>query len=149
MRFNWPMKLGPDYTPDLETLFRWSVSSRKSLLPSQIPVTRSAKPIQGCVQCEKVKRGGGFVRERRLGVGLCNRDERGGRSLCKWVLENGLRKIFRKPFSIFYLRIFRSKDKWFPLTFILQRNKRPKMMKIFYGKHFTSKQTEPNCKLCI
>ncbi|GMY21291.1 hypothetical protein FCV25MIE_16532, partial [Fagus crenata] len=27
------MKLRPDYTPDLETLFRWSVSSRKSLLP--------------------------------------------------------------------------------------------------------------------
>ena len=33
----------------------------------------------------------------------------------------------------------------FSVDSILQRNKRPKMMKTFYGEHFTSKQTEPKC----
>ena len=33
----------------------------------------------------------------------------------------------------------------FSVDSILQRIKRPKMMKTFYGEHFTSKQTEPKC----
>jgi hypothetical protein len=55
-------------------------------------------------------------------------------------------KIFRKPFSSIYKAIFRSTYKFFPLTSILQRPKRPKMLKTFYGKRFTSKQTEPESK---
>ena len=51
--------------------------------------------------------------------------------------------FFRKPFSSIYKAIFRSKYKFFPLTSILQRPKRPKILKTFYGKRFTSKQTEP------
>jgi hypothetical protein len=38
---------------------------------------------------------------------------------------------------------FLVKDKQFPLTLILQRKKHPQMMKTFYGKYFTLKQTEP------
>ena len=33
----------------------------------------------------------------------------------------------------------------FSVDSILQRIKRPKMMKTFYGEHFTSKQMEPKC----
>ena len=63
-------------------------SDQIRLRPSRSPVTRSAKP-----QCEKVEIGGGFVRERRWGVGLCDRDERGGRGFVlmtfgKWFTEN-------------------------------------------------------------
>jgi hypothetical protein len=69
-----------------------------------------------------------------------SRDSREMRSVF-WKMVYG--KIFRKPFSSIYITIFRSNYKRFPLTLVLQRNKRPKMMKTFYGKRFTSKQTEP------
>ena len=71
------------------------------------------------------------------------------------VLENGLRKKKKicKPFSHFFLKDFPFKDKQFTLTFILQRNKHLQMMKTFYEKCFTSKQTEPkgdmSKKTCI
>ena len=91
------------------------------------------KSREGVDLCEREDWGWVCATEMREGVGVCANE------FWKMVYE----KFFRKPFSIFYLGIFRSKDKRFPLTFILQRNKRPKMMKIFYGKRFTSKQTEP------
>ena len=53
------------------------------------------------------------------------------------------RKKFCKPFSLFSSVIFRSICIRFPLTSVLQRPKCPKMLKTFYEKHFTSKQTEP------
>jgi hypothetical protein len=62
-----------------------------------------------------------------------------------WKMVYG--KIFRKPFSSIYKAIFRSNFKPFPLTSVLQRPKRPKMLKTFYGKRFTSKQTEPKLQL--
>jgi hypothetical protein len=59
-----------------------------------------------------------------------------------WKMVYG--KIFRKPFSLFYTAIFRSIYVDFLLTSVLQRPKRPKMLKTFYRKRFTSKQTETN-----
>ena len=53
-------------------------------------------------------------------------------------------KFFRKPFFKILLRFLRSTENVCMLILILQRNKRPKMMKIFYGKRSTLKQTEPN-----
>ena len=41
------------------------------------------------------------------------------------------------------MKVFTVKPKTFSVDFILLRNKRPKMMKMFYGRRFTSKQTEP------
>jgi hypothetical protein len=85
------------------------------------------------------------MRERRGDVGLCKeqREQRKrAESLTrfgKWFTE----KNFRKPFSSIYKAIFRSNYKPFPLTSVLQRPKRPKMLKPFYEKRFTSKQTEP------
>jgi hypothetical protein len=58
-----------------------------------------------------------------------------------WKMVYG--KIFRKPFSLFYTAIFRSIYVDFLLTSVLQRLKLLKMLKTFYGKRFTSKQTEP------
>ena len=58
-----------------------------------------------------------------------------------WKMVYG--KIFRKPFFSIYKAIFRSNYRPFLLTLILQRPKRLKMLKTFYEKHFTSKQTEP------
>jgi hypothetical protein len=65
---------------------------------------------------------------------------RGRCSRVFWKMVYG--KIFRKPFSSFSLTFFRSKSNVFLLTLVLQRNKRPQMMKTFYEKRFTSKQTE-------
>jgi hypothetical protein len=58
-----------------------------------------------------------------------------------WKMVYG--KIFRKPFSLFYAVIFWSISVNFPLTSVLQRPKRPKMLKTFYGKRFQPKQMEP------
>ena len=58
-----------------------------------------------------------------------------------WNMVYG--KNFRAPFSSIYKAIFQSNYKPFPWTSVLQRLKRPKMLKTFYGKRFTSKQTEP------
>jgi hypothetical protein len=43
------------------------------------------------------------------------------------------------------VKVFTVKPKTFSVDFILLRNKRPKMLKTFYGKRFTSIQTEPKC----
>jgi hypothetical protein len=52
-------------------------------------------------------------------------------------------KIFCKPFSLFSSAIFRSICIRFLLTSVLQCPKHLKMLKTFYEKRFTSKQTEP------
>jgi hypothetical protein len=51
--------------------------------------------------------------------------------------------FFRKPFSFFSKAFYGQITNLFPLTFILHRNKRLQMPKMFYGKHFQPKQTEP------
>jgi hypothetical protein len=51
--------------------------------------------------------------------------------------------FFRKPFSFFSKAFYGQVTNLFPLTFILRRNKRLQMPKMFYGKHFQPKQTEP------
>jgi hypothetical protein len=51
--------------------------------------------------------------------------------------------FFRKPFSFFSFAFLRSNTNVFLLTFILRRNKRLQMLKMFYGKRFQPKQTEP------
>ena len=63
-----------------------------------------------------------------------------------WKMVYG--KKFRKPFSLFSSAIFRSICIRFLLTSVLQHPKRLKMLKTFYGKHFTSKQTEPKTITC-
>ena len=57
----------------------------------------------------------------------------------KMVYEN----FGRKPFSKILKVVFRSTENVFSLTSILQVNKHPQMLKMFYEKHFRSKQTEP------
>jgi hypothetical protein len=52
-------------------------------------------------------------------------------------------KIFRKPFSSVYKAILRSNENIFSLTFVLHCTKRLQMLKMFYGKRFQPKQTEP------
>ena len=58
-----------------------------------------------------------------------------------WKMVYG--KIFRKPFSLFYILIFRSKQNIFRWLSILLRTKCPKILKTFSVKRFTSIQTEP------
>jgi hypothetical protein len=77
-------------------------------------------------------------REQRLSESEMSRE---GDACVFWKMVYG--KIFRKPFSLFSSAIFRSIFIHFLLTSVLQRPKRPKMLETFYGKHFTSKQTEP------
>jgi hypothetical protein len=87
---------------------------------------------------------------RRRSVQRAERDSREQRKIAEnesrkphafWKMVYG--KIFRKPFSSIYKAIFQSNYKPFLLTSVLQRPKRPKMLKTFYEKCFTSKQTEP------
>jgi hypothetical protein len=54
-------------------------------------------------------------------------------------------KFFRKPFSVFYKAIFRSKEKNFRWLSILPRSKHPAWLKTFSVKRFQSIQTEPRC----
>ena len=61
-----------------------------------------------------------------------------------WKMVYG--KILRKPFSLFYTAIFGSIYVDFLLTSVLQPPKHLKMLKTFYGKRFTPKQTEPKIK---
>ena len=55
--------------------------------------------------------------------------------------------FFRKPFSVFYKAIFRSKEKNFRWLSILPRSKHPAWLKTFSVKRFTSIQMEPNRKI--
>jgi hypothetical protein len=52
----------------------------------------------------------------------------------------------RKPFTKILKGVFRSTENVFSLTSILQVNKHPQMLKMFYGKYFTAKQTKPKMK---
>jgi hypothetical protein len=57
----------------------------------------------------------------------------------KTIYEN----FGHKFFSHFLQRVFRSIEIIFRLTSILQQNKHLQMLKIFFKKYFTAKQTEP------
>jgi hypothetical protein len=85
--------------------------------------------VRGVVR-ERVGRGGGVVQERggsgRTGQGVWERERESRRRECEARLRKMVYgKKFRKPFSVFYQRVFRSTKLICRLTNILQRNKHP------------------------
>ena len=71
---------------------------------------------------------------RKSGVRGCN------------ILEKGLRNFFSETIFQNFTLHFLVNGNDFLLTNILQRNQHTQMLKTFFGKYFTTKQTEPNSK---
>ena len=118
--------VSPNQRPD-----RWRPpqQSSRSTNPGDVKDWRRGG---GCAVCVRWWGGGG-------GCGVCAKKEV---EFWKMIYEN----FGRKPFIKILKGVFRSTENVFSLTSILQVNKHPQMLKMFYGKYFTAKQTKPKMK---
>ena len=73
------------------------------------------------------------VEKEKVGLDWESRERGASHVFWKMVYEKKIRKLF----FFFFFKDFLVNYKFFPLTFILQRNKYLQIMKIFYEKCFT------------